>query len=206
MVSLSPTRYTRNERADLWAAVIVGAIAAVAVVVIAAIRVAGLFTPEGISVAVPIAGVSAELPLGPGGAPVAGAVTEARLVVGDVDALSISSLVGAIVVSAVAYLLTIGFTVKLSINLMRGRAFSRQNSRLVYGISIVVMAGALASTLLEIMGLNGVYAALGGPEFDGHIALYWANWPIYLAAIGLGILAIAFRVGERLQRDAEGLV
>lgn len=66
-------------------------------------------------------------------------------------------------------------------------------------------ADAVVGPFFRNMGLNGVFAALGG-DFDGQWTLLADSSPLFIAAIAAGVAAIVFRRGYALQKDTEGLV
>lgn len=197
-------RFWARESTDLWTTLVAGAVAAVVVIVVTVLRMLDLFSVDGVAARVPIPdGVPAELPIGDG--TVASVVFEAQITSQELARATVDALAAAIIIPAVAYLAVIGCAIAFCLNLMRGTAFSRTNTRLIFATSMIVLFGSMLTQWTTIMGANGTYAALGG-EFDGQSAVMGDFWPAYLAAIGLGAIAIAFRRGERLQHDTEGLV
>ena len=70
-----------------------------------------------------------------------------------------------------------------------------------------MLGGALAVYFLDTLGRNGVLAAAGIADYypPSH-ALTEQFAPIWIGAVVLSLIAIAFRRGIRLQRDTEGLV
>lgn len=133
-------------------------------------------------------------------------VDSATLVVADVNAISIGSLVLAIALRALCLIAVAVLGVIVCRRLMRGILFDRVNTRLTFSMSIGLLAAGLVSPWFENMGLNGVFAALGG-EFDDHRWLLLTDGvPLFVAAIAVGVLVIVFRRGNMLQKDAEGLV
>ena len=73
-------------------------------------------------------------------------------------------------------------------------------------VSMSLMLAGLLGPWFENMGLNGVFAALGGDFGDGRWLLFRDGIPLYIAAIAVGVLVIVFRRGADLQKDTEGLV
>jgi hypothetical protein len=195
----------KNDRADLVAVLVVGAIAAVVVVIVTIMRLTSVFVPGGISVRIPLRDVTAKLPIGADGGPIEASVDSATVVVDGVNSVSAASFVLAILATALGYLVAIACFMALTDHLLRGEAFSRRNTRLLTASSIAVIGGAIATLCFETMGLNGVGAVLGSDATDRD-HLLWSFWPAYLVAMALGGLAVAFRAGERLQRETEGLV
>ncbi|MGW8483111.1 hypothetical protein ACWGJP_08210 [Microbacterium sp. NPDC055903] len=133
-------------------------------------------------------------------------VTSANLVVEDVNALSVASLVTAVVAHAVFLITVAVLGVLLCRRLLRGAVFDRVNANLTFGMSMGLLAAALVAMWFENMGLNGVFAALGGEFDEFRWALLADRIPLFVAAIAVGALVIVFRRGAELQKDAEGLV
>jgi hypothetical protein len=196
---------TRRDRSDLWATLIVAAVAGASVITLAVRRLLAMFAEAGATtVDMPAQASGVAFPVAEG-ADVTGTITRATVAVPDLPAIVIGSFVLDIVVTAAGYLAVIVLAVILCVRFMRGRFFERGASRLLATISIVLVATPIAGVFFRNMGLNGTYAALGG-DFDGMSELFWEAAPVYLAAMAVGALAIAFRQGERLRRETEGLV
>lgn len=196
---------TRRDRSDLWATLIVAAVAGAAVVTLAVRRLIAMFAQAGattVEMPTHASGVAFSLAEG---ADVTGTVTQATVAVPDLPGIVIGSFVLDVVVTTVGYLAVIVLSVILCVRFMRGRFFERGASRLLASISIVLIATPIAGVFFRNMGLNGAFAALGG-DFTGASELFWEAAPVYLAAMAVGALAIAFRQGERLRRETEGLV
>lgn len=211
MTAATQAKRARSERQDLWFFIVVGAIAAIASIGAAVRRLLELFSPDGIAISVPLEQMPAELALGVQGAAVSVHVTQATVLVPDLNTLSLIMLVATIIAQALTVLVVAVCALLLCRNLMRGAAFGRANTKLIFTSFYVVLAGAVLSQAGTTLGLNGVFAALAGTptygtEYTSNVNILASFWPSYLAAIALGAIAIAFRRGEALQRDAEGLV
>lgn len=134
-------------------------------------------------------------------------VDTATIVVADVmSGISINSLVLAIALRALCLIAVAVLGVILCRRLMRGTLFDRVNTRLTFAMSIGLLAAGLIGPWFENMGLNGVFAALGGDFDEQRWLLFTDGVPPFIAAIAVGVLVIVFRRGTALQKDAEGLV
>lgn len=133
-------------------------------------------------------------------------VDSATLVVSDVNAISIGSLVLAIALRALCLIAVAVLGVILCRRLLRGIVFDRVNTRLTFAMSMGFLAAGLIGPWFENMGLNGVFAALGGEFDDQRWLLFSDGIPLYVSAVAVGVLVIVFRRGTALQKDTEGLV
>ena len=195
---------TAADRNDLNTAIAVGALVIGWLVYDSIRRIADLFATSGavtVTTRVPAQEVTAAIG---DGAPAT--VDVATLVATDVNLVSVICLVLAIVLRAACLITAAVLGVIVCRRLMRGILFDRTNTRLTFTMSIALLIAGLAGPWFENMGLNGVFAALGG-EFDGQRWLLFADGiPLFVASIAVGVLVIVFRRGSALQKDTEGLV
>jgi hypothetical protein len=68
----------------------------------------------------------------------------------------------------------------------------------------VVTVGWLTTSILKQMGINGALAAVSDRTYETS-TLSIDVLPV-LGILGLGVVALALQLGERLKRDTEGLV
>ncbi len=194
----------KADRNDLNTAIAVGALV-VAWLLYDGIRgIAGLFGTAGsvtVTTRVPAQEITAAIG---DGAPAI--VDSATLVVAGVNTISIISLVLAITLRALCLIAVAVLGVVLCRRLMRGILFDRVNTSLTFAMSIGLLAAGLVGPWFENMGLNGVFAALGGEFDDQRWLLFSDGIPLFVAAIAVGVLVIVFRRGVALQKDTEGLV
>ena len=196
----------RKDRTDLWTTIVVAAIAAVATVAITVFRLFDLFAVDGISATARVDGVPASLPIGPGGASVDGRLHEISFTATDIPALSTGAYAAAIIVTGLAYLAVIACILLFCLNLMAGKAFTRQNTRLITATAIIIFAGTVLTAFGHTMGANGAFASLGDGALEPHTDVTAEYWVGMFVCIALFAVAVAFRAGERLQRETEGLV
>ena len=197
------TSKIKSERDDLNAGIIVGALVVAWLLYDGVRRIADLFATAGavtVSTRVPAQEVTVSVG---SGAPAV--VDSATLVVADVNAVSVGSLVLAIALPALCLIAVAVLGVMVCRRLMRSILFDRVNTRLTFAMSMGLLAAGLVGPWFENMGLNGVFAALGG-DFNDQWLLLADEIPLFVAAIAVGVLVIVFRRGTDLQKDTEGLV
>lgn len=204
MITAPPTK--RTDRTDLWATIVTAAIAAVVTVTVTVIRMLDLFAVDGITATARLSGVPADLPIGPGGATVGGQLHEVSFTATDIPALSAGSYAAAIIITGLAFLVVIACVLRFCLNLMRGEAFTRENTRLITVTSITILAGTALTAFCNTMAANGAFFALGDGAVEPDTSVTATYWVAAFACVSLGAVAVAFRAGERLQRDTEGLV
>jgi len=101
--------------------------------------------------------------------------------------------------------IVVGCLVALSRNILRGRVFGRANTRLVAVGGGVGLVGAAASRFFDNMLANAAMAhAIDGPFDTAVISV--EPFTFVLAAFAISVVGSAFVVGDRLQRETEGLV
>lgn len=201
---MSTDKQQRRDRNDLGTTIAVGLLAIGWLVYDGIRRIVELFQTAGsVTVTTRVPAQDATVDIGDGADAV---ISWATLTVPDVNVISVVSLVLAIVLRAVLLIAVAALGVALCRRLLRGIVFDRINTMLTFWMSIGLLSGGLAPVWFENMGLNGVFAALGG-EFDGFRPLLFGDSiPLFVAAIAVGMLVLVFRRGSELQQDAEGLV
>ncbi|MGK9148992.1 hypothetical protein KXS11_15280 [Plantibacter flavus] len=190
----------RSQRADLITVLVVAIVAAVGVVVSLVLRLLDIFGTGGVTVPVQFAPFEATQP--GGGATVR--VGEGTVVVSDLPFATFASVVLAAVIPAVASLVVIGCALWFFRRMLRGDAFAPGNARLLTVASFGILAAWISDSWFGTMASNGALAVASGDAFSG-IAVE-VSWLPVLAAMAVGGLAIAFRSGERLRADTDGLV
>jgi hypothetical protein len=196
----------RKDRSDLWATVVMAAAAAVATVAITIIRLLDLFAVDGITATARVDNVPADLPIGPGGSLVAGRLHEISFTAAEIPPLSAGSYAAAVIITGLAYLVVIACVLRFCLNLASGKAFTKQNTRLITITAVTILAGTALAAFCTTMGANGAFASLGDGAVEPETSITAAYWVATFACVTLGAVAVAFRAGERIQRDTDGLV
>lgn len=198
------TRLRTSDRVGMYLTIVIAAIAVVATVWSAVARLVEVLPGRDVPVLVPFVGETAALPIGPDGAAVEAAVEEAIVTVPSPAAATQFALVAEPIVVGLAVVSGIVLLAMLCWNLAGGRAFTRANTRIIWWGSAVLTGGWLFGTLFQTMSVNGALSALSEYSYDG--VTFSTNWAPFFAVLVLAVIGAAFQVGERLQRDTEGLV
>ncbi|WP_285137727.1 hypothetical protein [Microbacterium sp. lyk4-40-TSB-66] len=148
----------------------------------------------------------AQAPIGPHGAAVpveltGAVVTAPSLPIASLWALFLGEgLFAATVVAAVVLLLV------LCVGILRGDIFSRRHTVIVTAVGVITLVGAFGVPFFHNMVANGALAWLSDRTYDRGLTQQ-IDLPV-LIAIGFvaGLSSTVFAVGDRLQRDTEGLV
>lgn len=202
----SEYRPSRADRAGIYVFMIAGTAIMAWSLVAAVARIYQLLLGENIRASVSLVNTTAQVSVG-GSAhtiPVeidTAFVTASHLTSVAFGAAVIAAILGFLVISTVVLCL-----IFLARNILRGKVFSRGNTRLVLTAGMVALVG---------FGLMPVFDGIVGFEIahelsDGAFtqsALFVAEpLPFILIGFVFAIIATAFTVGARMQRDTEGLV
>jgi hypothetical protein len=211
---MTTTAATRSERADAITVILYAAAALVTVGIATALRALSTFRDQGIAWSIPIDEQPISATTDSGAISIDGIAQQAMVFATDVNAVSVAAIVAAIALWAIAALTVIGAVTLVAWNFLRGRFFVKGNARAFDVIGWTLVLAPIAIVMLETMGRNGVTSALGiGDGEPVHPIEFWTVAPIFAVGVTVGLIAVAFRRGIRLQhekvvleRDTEGLV
>lgn len=193
---------TRSERADAITVILYAAAALVTVGVATALRVASTFRDAGIAWSMPIDEQPISATTDSGQISIEGIAQEAMVFATGVDGVSIAAIVAAIALWALGAVAIIGAVTLVAWNFLRGRFFVPGNARAFDLIGWTLVLAPIAIVMLETMGRNGVTAALGlGDGEPVHPIEFWTIAPIFAIGVTVGLIAVAFRRGIRLQQE-----
>ncbi|WP_460796551.1 hypothetical protein [Microbacterium sp. GXF0217] len=198
---------TRSERADAFTVLLYGVGAAVVVGIGTWLRTADVFRDEGIAWTIPIDEQPIQATAESGALAVDGIAQDALIIASGVGGGAVAAIIGGIVLWSVTALVVIGAVMLVALNFLRGRVFVRGNA-----LAFTIMGWMLTIAPLVIVGLdgiarNGVLVAAGfGAGEPTHPIEFWAAIPVVAGGIAVGLIAVAFRRGIRLQKETEGLV
>lgn len=198
------TRLRTSDRVGMYLTIVIAAIAVAATVWAAVARLVEVLPGREVPVLVPFVGETAELPIGPGGSSVEVTVEQAIVTVPSPAAATQFALVAEPIVIGLAIVSGIVLLALLCWNLARGHAFTRGNTRIIWWGSAVLTGGWVLGSLFQTMSVNGALSAVSDYGYDG--ITFSTNWAPFFAVLVLAVIGAAFQVGERLQRDTEGLV
>lgn len=192
----------RADRNDLLAVVAVMLAAAAVVIVTLVRRLVEVFGVDGTRVPVFFDTADATLP----GLSGTGSFTIDRgaVIVADLPVGTFASVLLAAVLPAIANLVVIVCAYRFFRRLLRGDTFAPGNARLLSIASLAILGGWITDTWFGTLASNGALAVATDGAVEG--TPYPLTWTPVLVAMAVGGLAIAFRAGERLRADTEGLV
>ncbi|MFF1539181.1 hypothetical protein ACFVWL_03860 [Microbacterium sp. NPDC058269] len=205
---------TRSEKADAVTVILYAAVALVTVALATTLRIAGTFRETGIAWTVPIDQQPISATTDSGAISIEGFADEALIIANGVDAASVAAIVAAITLWALAAAIVIAAVTSVAWNFLRGRFFVRANVWAFNAIGWTLVGAPILIVMLETMGRNGVTSALGIGEGEPvHPLEFWTIAPIFATGVTVGLIAVAFRRGIRLQneklaleKETEGLV
>ncbi|WP_454114102.1 hypothetical protein [Microbacterium maritypicum] len=205
---------TRSETADAITVILYAAAALVTVAFATILRVASTFRETGIAWTVPIDQQPISATTDSGAISIEGFADEAMVIADGVNAASVTAIIAAIALWALAAVAVIAAVTLVAWNFLRGRFFVRPNARAFDVIGWTLVGAPILIVMLETMGRNGVTSALGiGDGEPVHPIEFWSVAPIFATGVTVGLIAVAFRRGIRLQnekaaleKDTEGLV
>lgn len=205
---------TRSERTDAITVILYAAAALVTVGLATTLRVGSTFRDAGIAWTIPIDEQPISATIDSGQISIEGIAQRAMIFATGVNGVSIAAIVAAIALWALAAVAVIGAVTLVAWNFLRGRFFVAGNARAFDVIGWTLVLAPMAIVMLETMGRNGVTAALGiGDGEPVHPIEFWTIAPIFATGVTVGLIAVAFRRGIRLQqekvvleKETEGLV
>ncbi len=195
----------RGDRVAIWAFVVAGAAIVVFTAVQAVARVMAVLSqgPHEVFVALPPeATVSVEVGTGK-----MLALTEASGTI-RVDTLPAPALIPGVagpILAAVTTIVVTACLLALAASILRGSIFSRRNTALVVTAGITGLIGYSLANLASTMLANEAVRSAAGENLA--TTVFAADPLVYLlTAFTVAVVATAFAVGARLQRETEGLV
>ncbi len=201
------TRGPRSDAADAITVLLLGVGAVITVILTVLARFLDVFREAGVAWTIDIDDEPFAASVASGTGSVEGIVEEALVIAPRVDAGTAAALAGSIIVWGVACLVVIIAVMSVARGFLRGRLFVPGTARAFDVIGWSIVSGGLIVLILENIGRNGVLRALGVTEVEPlHFLDFWAWAPVWAVGVAVGLIAVAFRRGVRLQRDTEGLV
>ena len=198
-----PYRPTRPDRVGLWALIGAGAVIAVVTAGLAAARIVELAGPGPVPVEVRLPGLAAELPAG--ASTLAVDVEAATIHVSEMPLASRVAGIAGVALTALVTASVAACLIALALSVLRGAIFSRRNTALVTTAGMVGLVGFAAAELGRTMLANGALAWATDRQVDNAV-FGVAPGPYVLAAFVIALVSTVFVVGERMQRETEGLV
>ncbi|MBK0422687.1 hypothetical protein JD292_11450 [Leucobacter sp. CSA2] len=205
MSTTNPNRVSSWDQIGIWIFIAVAALLVGGSAWLSGMRVADLLGPDPYDIQVGLIGSTANVSSGSDGASIPVSLETARI---QVPTLPTASLVAGILEPIVTTLTVAGIAVLLTLlasSILRGRIFSKRNTLLVVTAGTIAMVGFPLAGLFQTMLANGALAVATHGALDNS-PITFSPTPIILIAFAVGVFGTAFTIGERLQRETEGLV
>lgn len=205
MTTTQLQRPTRSDRIGLGMFSLAGIVIAVWAVWNAVARIVEVLPNHDVTVLGAFAGTMADAPIGPDGAAASVELDRGLITVPSLPGAALAAIVIQQVVLIVAVVGVVFCLLWLIRNILAGQVFSRTNTVLVGTAGTTAVLGYAAVPFFGNMAANGAFATISEHSFNNVII---AVEPFSLIALAF-IAALAgtvFAVGDRLQRDTEGLV
>lgn len=198
------TQLDKADRIGMYGSIVMVAIGIGLAVTRAVARLSEVSAGHDIPVTVPLSDETAALPLGPDGADVTATVETATVVVADPAPATLFALWAEPIWLAVATSAGLVIAAMFFLRLARGRAFTSGASRLAFAGAIVLTVGWFGSGILTNMTTNGAMSALSDYTYES--VTFEVDLAPGLAILVIAAIGAALQIGERLQRETEGLV
>lgn len=197
---------SRGDMYSLLLFMLFGAIIAVGAVVQAAMRIGELVRNADVEMLARFVDTTAAAPIGPAGSTAPVQVETAWVTVPSLSA----DAQGAGIIEQIVFALTVVTIVTclalVSRSVLRGRIFSRGNTRLVVTAGIVALVGLGVTPALSGVAASSALLEYSDGDFTGTALFQVELFPFIIGAFAFATVATAFTIGARLQRETEGLV
>lgn len=201
----TPRALSRGDTIGMLIFMLAGITIAVSWIIASIIRIIEVLPNSDVAIPATFAGTRAEAPIGPDGATVSVILDTATIIAPSLPGASLVSLIIQQVIGVLAVTAFIACLLILSRNIIRGQIFSRRNTLLVTVAGFVGIGGFVAVPFFGNMAANGAFARLSDGDFENVIMSVDVFTFIFLGFI-VALATTVFSVGERIQRDTEGLV
>lgn len=196
---------SRGDRAGLIVFCIAGVAIAVNFVVYSIFRIVELARGTDVPVIVEFSGEPVEVPLGTGGGTVPVGLDQGTITAAVLPPIAtVPGIIGQ-VIQVVTILVVIGCLILLSRSIFGGKVFNRRNTGLVMTAGITGLVGFAAVRFFENMLANATVAVVTDNAVE-NLSMTVEPVTYILAAFVASVIGTAFVIGDKLQRETEGLV
>ncbi|MGJ9423083.1 DUF2975 domain-containing protein [Aeromicrobium sp. CF3.5] len=194
-----------SDRRALQLFAVLGAVIAVIVTWRAIARIIEVLPNRDVTVTGVFEGTPATAPIGPAGESVGVELQRATLTVPSLPAASLGSVVIGQVLLAVGVTVIVACLIGLTRELAAGRIFSTLSTRLVTVASVMAVVTYAGVPFFDNMAANGAFARLSDRTFD-NAPMAADLTGLVVAGFGAALASTVFAIGNRIRRDAEGLI
>ncbi|WP_334152107.1 hypothetical protein [Microbacterium sp.] len=204
MNSTKPGVLTRGDKSALIGFCIAGLAIAVYFVVFSTLRIVELARGTDVPVLVEFMDTQVRVPLTTGDG-VTAELDRATLTASTLPPIATAAGIIGQVVQILTIVVVIGCLILLARGILSGRVFSRRNTVLVMTAGITGLVGFAAVQFFDNMLANAAVAAVTDIGIDNAV-ISVEPFTFILAAFIIAVIGTAFVIGEKLQKETEGLV
>ncbi|MBF0672707.1 MAG: hypothetical protein IR160_08990 [Salinibacterium sp.] len=205
MTGNTRSNHSRGDVVAMAFFMLMGGVFAIMTLVQCVRRTIDVLAGDGVRVFAEFIGTPADAPIGPGGAARTVELDSAWILPDALPAASVWALVSEQVLIAASVVTVIASLLALLWNVLRGRVFSRANTRLILTAGFAAFLGSALAPFFANMGANGAFAQISDGTFN-NVVQSVEVMPLFAVAFLAALGGTVFGVGERLQRETEGLV
>lgn len=196
---------TTPDAVSLGVFMVAGAAIAVWSIVAAILRIIEVLPGRDVPVLAVFRDTGAQAPIGPGSSQVTVTLEQAWITASELPGASVGALVIQQIVQAGTIVTVVVCLLLLVRGMLRGTMFSRRNTALVTTAGLTALVGFALVPFFGNMGANGAFAAISERTFD-NVILSADLMPFIVIAFVAALGSTVFTVGDRVQRETEGLV
>ncbi|MHC9046923.1 hypothetical protein ACYX8G_20240 [Microbacterium saperdae] len=205
MTSTKQGTLSRGDAGALIGFCIAGVAIAAYITVFSISRIITLLSGTMVPVLVEFVDQPIEAPLGANGENITLELDRASITVPSLPPVAIGAGILGQIAQIVTIVVVIGCLMLLARSILTGAVFSRRNTRLVMAAGIVGLVGFAAVQFFENMLSNAAVAEVTDNAVDNAV-ISIEPFTFVLAAFIISVIGTAFVIGDRLQRETEGLV
>lgn len=195
---------SRGDVASLVGFCVAGAVIAIYFTVFSIIRIVELARGTDVPVPVEFRGDSVDLPLSTGGT-IAVGLDSGTIIAPQLPLVAVVPGIIAQIVQIIAVVVVIACLILLARSTIGGRIFGRGRTALVATAGITGLLGFSGVRFFDNMLANATVARLTDNGIDNAV-LTVEPFTFILAAFVVALITTVFSIGDRLQKDTEGLV
>jgi len=195
---------SRGDVASLVGFCVAGAVIAIYFTVFSIIRIVELARGTDVPVPVEFRGDSVDLPLSTGGT-IAVGLDSGTIVAPQLPLVAVVPGIIAQIVQIIAVVVVIACLILLARSTIGGRIFGRGRTALVATAGITGLLGFSGVRFFDNMLANATVSRLTDNSIDNAV-LTVEPFTFILAAFVVALITTVFSIGDRLQKDTEGLV
>lgn len=199
-------RPSKADRVGIWAFMLIG----ISIILWSAFamgaRIMHVLLGEDVPVTAHLLGLESHAPIGPGGATIPLQIETATVTTRQLSTAAFGTAIAEQIVLFLTIATVVVCLILLARNTLRGQIFGRVNTALVVTAGLTAIIGFGVTPMLSSIVANDTLARISDGDFTDHAVFVAEPMPLVLTAFVVAIVATAYSIGARMQRDQEGLI